>query len=323
MSHHSTTHHHNTIHHDPSTHQVEAPTPPRIPKQKIPVIVLAVLGLILITVGAAWFMNGQSFNFGKNDGDSITYAPIDEAVIATVGAENIYGEDLKYKKSQTPENLMTPELEAELFQRLIDESIILQAGAEESYVELNSSVFNNPLKDQQARQRLITQVTEKVDQNASYKKGAFVSIWFMNDTPGPVGYEAGQQIALEKITAVHQAVTNGTMSIKQAGDTLKNDSALAQVDPTSYQSNAYTEFNTLETSAISFDPGFDEEIVALDQGETTDIYLAKDHPASDPNLPLQDAVYMFGQVTETKSDGLEAFPTWLESQRNNYEVVKN
>lgn len=305
---------------DPATYIGEKP--PIIPKKSIPVAILAVLGLILISVGAVWYLNGQSFNFNKEVEEQFVVEPIDETVIATVGSEKIYGEDLKYKKSQVAPQMLSAELEAELFERLIDESIILQAGAEADYINLSEAVFNTPLKDQQQRQKLITQVTDMVNQRTSYKKGAFVSIWFMNEDPGPIGYEEGKRVALEKISALHAAVENGSMTIKQAGEAIRNDSSLAQLD-SSYKSNAYSEFDTSLKDKISFSDEFNQEFVNLSNNQVTDVIAIQDHPAGDPEQPKIDALYAFGQVTEVKTEGPPSFSTWLEGARNNYEIIKD
>lgn len=312
---------HHVISHDPNTYV--APESPMPPKKTIPIAILAVLGFILIAVGGVWYLNGQSFNFSNEPTEEFTIEPVDETVIATVGAEKIYGEDLKYKKSQVPENLLSPEDEAELLQRLIDESIILQAGAEADYIELDGSTFNTPIKNQRQRQILITEVTDMVNQNASYVKGAYVSIWFMNNEPGPIGYEEGKRVAQQKISQLHNSVRDGSMTIKQAGEAIRNDASLAQLDPTSYQSNAYREFDSSQESRIIFDQTFNDELLSLQTGEVSDVALIEDHPESDPDLPKQDAVYMFGQVTEVKTDGVLPFDQWLESQRANYEVITN
>jgi hypothetical protein len=145
----------------------------------------------------------------------------------------------------------------------------------------------------------------------------------MNDEPGPIGYDEGKRIAREKITAVHKSVIDGSISIKQAGEIIKSDTSLAQLDPTSYKPNAYTEFNTSINDRVTFDEEFDRTLLSLSQGETTDVTVIQDHEFSDKDLPKRDALYMFGQVTEIKEDGVEPFPAWLESQKTNYAIVKN
>lgn len=306
---------------DPATRPV-VERPVISSQKKVPVAVLAVLGVALIIVGGVWYLNGMSFNFRRESDSEFLVEPIDDTVIAKVGVEEIYGEDLKYKKSLVPEAALTPELEQDLFNRLIDESIILQAGADADYVNLSTTVFNSPLKNQKQRQTLITQVTDEVNKSTSYKKGIIVSIWFMNDEPGPVGYEAGQQIALEKITALHSAVKVGSMTIKQAGEAIRNDTTLAQLDP-SYRSNAYREFDTSLKDKLSFDDEFHNIIVSLEKNEVSDVITIQDHPESNPEFPKQDALYSFGQVTEVKIDGPPSFNAWFESVKQSYEVIRN
>lgn len=307
------------ISHDPATVQINSQ--PVQTKSKLPTIIIAALGIVLITVGLIWYFNGQSFDFSKDETPEISYTEVDETIIATVGSENIYGEDLKRKKAITAQETLSPEMEASLLDRLIDESIILQAGEEKGYIKLSESVFNSPIKDQEARQKLITEVTKKVNDASSYKKGAFVSIWFMNFEPGPIGYDAGKQVALEKITELHSAVSSGSMTIKQAGETIRNDSTLQQLD-SSYKANAYSEFDTRTNPEITFDQTFNEELLKLGENGLTEVYAAQDYDGNDPSLPPKDAVYMFGKVSEVEENENLPFEAWLAAEKNNYAIIK-
>lgn len=308
------------ISHDPATYQAKTVQP--IEKPKKPVLILAAIGLLLVIIGGVWYFNGKSFDFTKEKPAEFALDEVDSTVIATVGSEQIFATDLNYKKSQVPTATLTPELETALLDRLIDESIILQAGADAGYIELSGTTFNTAFKDQQARQILITQVTEKVSDVASHKKGAFVSIWFMNFEAGPIGYEEGKVVAQEKITQLHQAVVAGTMTIKQAGEAIKSDSDLAQLD-SSYITNAFAEFDTRDSEKISFDATFNEELLSLEDGGTSEVILAQDYERSEFSQPKKDAVYMFGQVTEVQESETKPFMAWLLTQKENYAVVKN
>lgn len=308
------------ISHDPATYQAKTVAPVERPKK--PVIILAVVGLLLVIVGGIWYFNGKSFDFTKEKPEEFALSSFDETVIATVGSEQIFANDLNYKLEQYPEN-MRESLKADFRKQLFEDSIILQAGADLDYIELSQDVFNSSTKNQIKRGQLIEQVKETVNKNASNIQGAYVTIWFMNYKPGPIGYDAGKELAFEKISALHKAVKAGTMTIKAAGQAIQNDASLAQVDQ-QYKTNAYVEFNSKEKpEGLTFQPEFDKELLALDVGETTAVFTGQDYEESNFSEESKDALYMFGQVTSRDTDGGPPFNQWLIQQKENYEVIEN
>lgn len=306
------------ISHDPATHQVKTKTPPSQHKKVASLLVL--FGVLLVVVGAAWYFNGQSFDFSNDRDSDFSLETIDETVIATVGVENIYAEDLNAKLRTFPEEEQKA-LRENFKNQLIEESIILQAGADLGYIELSSEVFNSLTKNQNSRSLLVEQVRDQVSKNAANIQGAYVSIWFMNYKPGPIGYEAGKELAFNKISVLHDAVISGQMTIEQAGKAIRDDSELANVDE-QYKTNAYVEFDSKDNvGGLTFLPEFDEELLALEPGETTDIFLGQDYQEANFDLPKRDAIYLFGQVT-SKTEGSEPFDVWLSTQKENYEVIE-
>lgn len=299
---------------------VNVPSRPPL-KPKLPGIMLAILSLALIAVGGFWYMNGKSFQIKQEKPQDFKVDPVDETVIATVGSERIFAQDLNYKLSTYPEN-MRASVTDDVKKQLVNDSIILQAGAEAGYVDLSGEVFDTATKNQAQRSLLIEQVKKSVNDHAANTTGAYVTIWFMNFKPGPAGYEEGKKIALEKITALHTAVENGQMTIKQAGQAIEQDASLAQVDP-QYKSNAYVEFNTKDKpEGLTFQPEFDKQLLALKVGQTTPIFTGQDYEQSDFTQAPKDALYMFGQITSRDENGGAAFDQWLAEQRPNYEVVE-
>ncbi|PIY78955.1 MAG: hypothetical protein COY81_05235 [Candidatus Pacebacteria bacterium CG_4_10_14_0_8_um_filter_43_12] len=318
----SATHH--IVSHDPATYQPPAQDVPKyIPTQrKRPMLVLATAGLLLITAGLVllYLNKDRLLNQGEQTATPTNFA-VDDSVIATVGAENIFAQDLKYEQSFYPED-QKEALAAGIKQRLINESVILQAGAEANIIQLSPEVFNRVDKDREKRRELAAQVKDTINNQAAHKIGAVVSIWFMNFEPGSIGYDEGKKLAYQKISALQQAVSSGKMTIKQAGDAIKADTTLAQVD-TVYKGNAYFEFDTREGEKITFDPDFNQLLLGLSQGETSKVYTAQDYEKDLFDQPKKDAVYMFGQVTEIQADGTAPFEQWLEEQKNNYAITES
>lgn len=309
------------ISHDPATYQPPVKREP-IKKPSPAVTILAVLGVLLVIVGGVWYFNGKSFNFNKEKPGEFSVEEYDESVIATVGAEQIFAQDLNSQLAEYPEN-MREGLREDFKKQLIEDSIILQAGANLNYIELSGEVFNTPTKNQDKRAQLIQKVKNEVNNHASNIQGAYVTIWFLNYAPGPIGYEAGKELAFQKITELHTAVENGQMTIQQAGQAIQNDASLAQVDP-QYKTNAYVEFNSKDKpEGLTFQPEFDEQLLSLDVGETTPVFTAQDYERSDFSQPPKDALYMFGQITNRDTDGGLPFDQWLAQEKQNYAVTQN
>lgn len=313
--------HHHIVHHDPAHFQPEQ-QPLQTNQKKKQLLVLATAGLILIISGLVLlYFNKDRILSDRNTQSQPAPFTLDDTVIMTVGAENIYAEDVRYEQNFYSES-QRAELEQSIKDRLINESIILQAGAAADFIELNEEVFNSVYKDREKRRQLIQQVTEQINNNAIHKSGSVVAVWFMNVRPGPLGYDAGKEFAFEKINAAYQSVKSGQMTIQQAGETLKKDTSLAQVDPTSYEANALLDFDTRQSIQIIFDPEFNQALLDLNEGELTDITVVQDYELNDDQLPKKDAVYMFGQVTSARIEGNPPFEAWLAEQKNNYAVTE-
>lgn len=313
---HATSNTSNQISHDPATVTVESPQPPTPTKK--PIVLIAVAGVVLLLIGALWWFF-TPFKVPTNTEQSVI-APslVNDTVLFTVGTEDIFAEDLKQELSLFPES-MHAEIEQGIKERLITESIILQAGAQAGYIQLSAQVFDSPYKDRTQRRQLLEQVKTAVNDKAAYRKGGIAAIFFLNFKPGPIGYEAGKQLALEKITALHQQVKNGTITIEQAGEAIKNDSSLRQVD-SAYKSNAYSEFDTRTNQKITFDEAFNQALATAKEGEVTEIFTGQDIEGENYG-DLKDAMYQFGQVTEIQPGEATSFDAWLAEVRENYAVV--
>lgn len=239
------------------------------------------------------------------------------APIAKVGNEILYRKDLDTELQNYPPEIKNRE--TLLRDKLVEDSITLQAGAQEGLTQLNTTVFNSPNKDYAKRIQAVEEVKEKLaNQNASIK-GAIVSIWFNNIVPGPIGYEKGKQLAFATISKLYNQVRTNQITIQEAGKAIKNDPSLAQVDPV-YKDNAITTFTASAGKSITFDKTFDDTLRNTKPGDITPLYLAKD---KNYKGQIVDAVYMFGQVTEKKADGKDmTFGQWYDQNKNKYPMIR-
>ncbi len=244
---------------------------------------------------------------------------IDPAIIiAKVGAENIYQIDLDMEISGYPMQI-NEDIKKLLLQKVVKDSIILQAANAEKLIDLDESVFNSLQKDYIKRTKLVADARTIYENNQNSISGSVISIWFYNMQPGAVGYDKGKEIAFNKITTLHSNLKSKKITIQQAAQVIIDDKSLAQVDE-SYDSNAILTFKAEPKDEITFDPVFDSLIRQLAQGQISNIYLAKDKNRDTDKMI--DAVYMFAQVNERNTTGKTIdFDMWYGQKEKSYEIV--
>lgn len=239
-------------------------------------------------------------------------------VIAKVGEELIYGKDLNYELAYGPKN-PDREMRQLLFDKVIVDSMILQEARKRGMVQLDDSVYNNNKKNNKKRVDLVARIKQDVAADAAKIEGAVISVWFYNEIAPDMGYQKAKQYTLEKITAVHEQVKNGKLTMKQAANELRKDAELAKADP-AYATNAYFEFSSNEDEKITFSPEFDAIIRNLQEGVVSDVVTVQDQPA-DQEKPL-DAVHMFAKVDKKiQSSDISSLDSWITELKQSYEVI--
>jgi len=273
-----------------------------------------VLFVFLGSVGVVVFYNNFSPLFKASNG------PVNgDSVIAKVGAENLYQKDLDYELSLHPQK-DDPQTSETILQKMITDSIVLQGGAADNLITIDSTIFNSPTKDYGKRIEAVTTVKEGVLAKAEHTKGTVISIWFRNnDYIGPLGLEKSKQVAYGKISALQNQIASGKITIDQAGEMIIKDATLAQIDK-AWTNNAIFHFDATGTDRISFSSQFDTILRDLKPGEVSEVYLARNVDV-DPNKRYE-ALYYVGQVlSKTNSGNLSNFDTWLSQKRKLYEVT--
>lgn len=288
--------------------------------------VLLFLGVLIVIGGGIFLYQGSI----KQNASKKSSATAPKEIIAKVGEENIYQQDLNVgiaaistpsgAKTSTASALATKAtIKKIVLDKLTTDSIILQAAAKDKLITLNSSVYNSSDKDYLARAQLVEQAKKLVTGKATNISGGIVSIWFSNVRPGAVGYEKGKTIALQKITTLYQAVKDNKMTVQQAADTIKNDASLKNVDP-SYKSNALLNFSVTKDLPITFFPDFDKLLWNLPKGGITEIYTGKDKNYQTGQIV--DSVFMFGQVSnKVSNEQYINFDDWYNKAKKQYEIT--
>jgi len=239
-------------------------------------------------------------------------------VVAQIGEESIFEEDFNYEllfliSLQKDKEV---ELKKYIFDKIIEDSIILQENKKK--VELTKDIYNWPVKDYTKRvdtvKKLKNQIEADLNKNITAKEGYIVSIWYLNMENSPLGYEKSKEIAFNKISSLYTSVKSGQLTIQQAGESVKNDSSLAEIDP-AYIVNAISHFRI--TSAKDICAGCVARMVpdlwSLDLNELTKIYPVKESAVEE--------YYAFGQVTKVTSGGNNlTYKQWLDKKKSEYKI---
>lgn len=258
----------------------------------------------------------QPTTIKSNSQPGIKISPKDNKIIARVGEENIYLSDLMEEEAGYP-SIKGADTRTLLLSKIATDSVILQEGAKEKLITLAQNFYNSPDKDYQERIIKVNAVKTAVENQAEKIEGTVISIWFNNNEPGPIGYEEGKKAAKTKIDELQKQVKTGKITIQQAGEAIKNDSSLSQLDP-SYKTNAIINFQAVKTTRITFDSNFNKILWNLKKGEVTPVYLLTD---TDRNGNKVEALYVFGQVSnKIINSNLTDYNNWITEKLKEYEI---
>jgi len=253
--------------------------------------VLFIFVVVLIVVGGffVWSWYSQERAGNKNPQNK---------VIAKVGEELLYQTDLNIELTYYP----TKDEAARklLITKMVEDSKLLQEAKKDQTITIDKTIYNSPNKNYLERIKVIQRLkTENAKMNAGLM-GSIISVWFLNDRVGPLGYDKAKALALEKITYLHEQVKSGKSTMEQAAENIKNDSSFALLDPTSYKTNAIFYFNVALGEKITREDGFDQMLWGLSPGEVSAIYTAN---ATDyyNNGQILPGYYIFGQAEKKKA----------------------
>lgn len=242
----------------------------------------------------------------------------DAEQIMKIGDEVIYRKDLEYEIAHYPDELSS-EIDALLKNKIATDSMILQAAAADGYLQLNDEIYNSPNKNYRSRIQTIASVKSKIADDSGYVSGAGIFIWFMNNTPGPIGYEKGKELAYQTIQPIHQKVKKGEVSIKDAGEQIKSLEFLAQVDK-AYKVNSYYEFKASKKDKIVFDSELNAQLLMMKEGQISELLLLQDYENGNGKVK-KDAAYAFFQIFKKQNSAFNNFEEWLNQKQGKYERI--
>lgn len=285
---------------------------------RIKLLLLPVL-IIIAIIGYQLLNQNKNYNFKTDPKPSYENKNSPSKIIMTVGKENIYQKDYDTEILNHPQR-NDANIRTILQEKLINDSIILQSGSKNNFIGLNQTFYNNPDKNYHLRIQKIDDLINNIENQKSTIEATVISIWFYNNNwIGPLGYEKGKDLAFRKITQIHNRVKNKEITLDQAGELIKNDNSLAQID-LAYQNNAISHVKTNYDGQISMSNEFDAILRKLKPEEVSQVYLA--HDVDYKTGQRKEAVFMFGAITKrVLNQNLASFEDWLNKNKTEYEIT--
>jgi hypothetical protein len=114
-----------------------------------------------------------------------------------VGQETLYRDDYNRESNSYPLKI-DDTAKNTIRTKMIEDSIILQAGQKEGLIELTSDIFNNRNKNYTNRLKAVELVKSKVGARQETITVELFALWFYNTQPAEIGLEKGKQIAFQK-----------------------------------------------------------------------------------------------------------------------------
>lgn len=245
--------------------------------------------------------------------------------LARIDKEFIFYEDLYYYAILQNKEVKDLDYQKSL-NELIAQSILLQAGESEGWIELSSEIFNNPFKDFSLRGQKVIEVREKFRSEVEIGTVVeIITVWFYNGELRSYalnyGIEAAQEKASEKISEVYKAVTDNNQSMEEAASLIVNDVFFEELD-VNYKGNAYGvrifpyRIENIKDVDESSENLFNFLKVA-NEGEVSQIYLEKNKLFDSEDFV--DAYYVFYKV-KSKRMSVSSIEEWIENIKKDIKI---
>ena len=260
-----------------------------------------------------------------------------------VGKETIYGQDLnKMLWYFYPQYLDKPKISADVqegvFQKAIEQSIMLQEAEKQGWITLTDEVFNSPTKDYRKRNPLVEMAEEKIkENNLRVVEGRYVSIWFYNIEPPAIGVEEAKKIAYKKLETIRPKLLSGEFTFEEAGWQLYKDPEVANLSnpsstpiipiPPPFLSDAgscyghfYLGGERYQGISFTFNEELEKRVREMKKGEISEILIGKDGGYEEGQEPYE-AFFRIFIVNEIKNGQKpETVSAWLDAQKKELQI---
>ncbi|GIW63045.1 MAG: hypothetical protein KatS3mg090_0871 [Patescibacteria group bacterium] len=220
-----------------------------------------------------------------------------------VGLDEI-NQRFKYSFENTVENRKDPQKWQVVFDRLTDDIILQNEAVRKGVVFYSDNKFT-PARANFARDYFETKGT-------TYISGESISVWFYNVNPPAMGVEKAKEITRSFIEDLRNQVASGRLSMKQAGDKIKSNKSLFQIDE-AYKWNAYQEFLYLKKDHKYYhDDILNDYLWKMEEGQVSPVLVGRDFA---PEFGWYEAYYIVIKVNEKKIQEFDSVQELLEARR--------
>ncbi len=200
--------------------------------------------------------------------------------IGIIGEEKIFGADFNFWRTAYLgrwQTLSPDQAGKEIWDLIEKQSILLQEAAKAGLVKLEPSFFNNALKDYAKRNKIVADLEEKLKaQNQDSISFERLTVFFNNyPERQSLSLEERKTVAYQRLSSLREQVAAGKMTMFEAGQELKKDSAPGEVD-VAWKENAYFKVeNQPKNEGWFADPAINQEVGSLAAGEISPILTGK------------------------------------------------
>jgi hypothetical protein len=176
--------------------------------------------------------------------------------------------EFKLNYSNTPDNRNSIQNWQNTANILTTKAIIQNEGITLNLYSASDSLQLDPKK--------INQTQKYLDQQGvSYINGEEITVWYDNMYKPPMGIAQAKIIAYNTISKLYLQIIAGKMTLKEAGDYIKSDTDLAQIDP-AYQNNAYIAFTAYQEPPFFIDPQLNQKLWSMKENSISEILTGHD-----------------------------------------------
>lgn len=245
--------------------------------------------------------------------------------IAKVRNEYLFEDDLKnYFSVEGKDYFSAKKTEKdEAIQKIVKTSLVLQEGNDQKIINLSKKTFNNPEKDYTERARLFFNVKDYFEKS-KFTNAEIISAVFapysQTEFEKKNSLEKSKQIVYSKMSNLLEKLKNNEISMKEAGDQLKSDNEIAEINPPFYSKKSYQEiaysFKDLQEmiSIVKYEEGSSEILQFLEKKEPgiSNILLGRSSIRRNEKVFVSESFFSIVKISNPINEGFKTFSDWQD-----------
>jgi len=238
---------------------------------------------------------------------------------AKINDETIYGSDLNFtinfffgsmKKDNTTEQLKSLAMD-----KIQADTILLQEDQKTTGKKLSPTIYNNPNKDQMARQRRVQELQEGYQKQEQAYTGEQLSVWYYNVRPPKIPELEAKTLVQQKINAIYSEITQNKITFKDAKEKIINDTELSKTD-VNYKGNAHFSFEQVTRSNPLFSfKTLNDTLFSMKEGEISKVLDISDKEGQ------REEFFAILKVNKIENSQTQSYEEWLNDKKTQYLTI--